>query len=95
MVEKAWLKSMVEKHGWKAWLESMVEKAWLEKRGSKSVVKKHGYKSMVKKHGYKPDLLDIDAGGYDNEYIENYFKEFSDKMNFFLDNDHPMWDTIT
>ena len=29
--------------------------------------------TYVKKHGYNFDLLDIDAGGYDNEYIEKYF----------------------
>jgi anaerobic magnesium-protoporphyrin IX monomethyl ester cyclase len=31
--------------------------------------------TYVKKYGYKADLLDIDAGGFDNAYIENYFKE--------------------
>ena len=31
--------------------------------------------TYVKKHGYNFDLLDIDAGGYDNEYLEKYFIE--------------------
>ena len=26
--------------------------------------------TYVKKNGYKADLLDIDAGGYDNKYVE-------------------------
>ena len=30
--------------------------------------------TYVKKYGYSFDLLDIDAGGYDDKYIENYFK---------------------
>ena len=29
--------------------------------------------TYVKKHGYNFDLLDIDVGGYDNEYVEKYF----------------------
>ena len=29
--------------------------------------------TYVKQHGYNFDLLDIDAGGYDNEYVEKYF----------------------
>jgi radical SAM superfamily enzyme YgiQ (UPF0313 family) len=29
--------------------------------------------TYVKKHGYKFDLLDIDAGGYDDKYVEKYF----------------------
>ena len=29
--------------------------------------------TYVKKNGYKFDLLDIDAGGYDDEYVEKYF----------------------
>ena len=29
--------------------------------------------TYVKKHGYSFDLLDIDAGGYDDEYVEKYF----------------------
>ena len=28
--------------------------------------------TYVKKYGYNFDLLDIDAGGYDDKYIENY-----------------------
>ena len=31
--------------------------------------------TYVKQHGYNFDLLDIDAGGYDNEYLERYFIE--------------------
>ena len=29
--------------------------------------------TYVKKHDYKFDLLDIDAGGYDDKYVEKYF----------------------
>ena len=29
--------------------------------------------TYVKQHGYNFDLLDIDAGGYDNAYVEKYF----------------------
>jgi len=29
--------------------------------------------TYVRKYGYNFDLLDIDAGGYDNEYVEKYF----------------------
>ena len=29
--------------------------------------------TYVRKHGYNFDLFDIDAGGYDNEYVEKYF----------------------
>ena len=31
--------------------------------------------TYIKKHGYDFDLLDIDAGGFDDRYIENYFKK--------------------
>ena len=29
--------------------------------------------TYVKQHGYNFDLLDIDAGSYDDEYVEKYF----------------------
>ena len=31
--------------------------------------------TYVKKHGYSFDLLDIDAGGYDDDYVEKYMNK--------------------